>query len=64
MNNAFAERPLRPLEYVTILEQDTRLELALSVWKTDVLTTDTNPAYRGSKASQPYKRRVLFGLTY
>lgn len=26
------------------LEQDTRFELALSVWKTDVLTTNTNPA--------------------
>ena len=45
MNNAFAERPLKPLEYVTILEQDTRFELALSVWKTDVLATDTNPAW-------------------
>ena len=42
--NAFAERPLKPLEYVTILEQDTRFELALSVWKTDVLAADTNPA--------------------
>ena len=42
--NAFAERPLKPLEYVTILEQDTRFELALSVWKTDVLAANTNPA--------------------
>lgn len=34
-----------------LLEQDTRFELALSVWKTDVLAADTNPAYRGSKTS-------------
>lgn len=26
------------------MEQDTRFELAPSVWKTDVLSADTNPA--------------------
>ena len=27
------------------MEQDTRFELALTVWKTVVLTANTNPAY-------------------
>ena len=27
------------------MEQDTRLELAPSAWKADMLTTNTNPAY-------------------
>ena len=30
------------------MEQDTGFEPALSVWKTDVLAADTNPAYRGA----------------
>ena len=41
----FADRCLSQLDEVAILEQDTRFELALSVWKTDVLAADTNPAY-------------------
>ncbi len=36
---------LREGSDVFSLEQDTRFELALSAWKADVLTADTNPAY-------------------
>ena len=57
MNNAFAERPLKPLEYVTMLDQDTRLELALTAWKAVVLATDTNP---GGKNLLPTGR--VFGV--
>lgn len=33
-----------------LLEQDKRFELSPSVWKTDVLTADTNPAYLYSRS--------------
>lgn len=34
-----------------LVEQDTGFEPAPSVWKTDMLAANTNPAYRGSKTS-------------
>ena len=37
-------RMLSPFKLPTHMEQDKRLELSPSVWKTDVLTTNTNPA--------------------
>ena len=41
----FPGAPLKPLEHVTILDQDTRLELALTAWKAVVLATNTNPGW-------------------
>lgn len=43
-DTSLKRRLLYRLSYKRILEQHTRLELALSVWKTDVLTSDTNAA--------------------
>lgn len=37
----------------SILEQDRRFELPPSVWKTDVLTVNTNLAYKGGEPSSP-----------
>ena len=37
----------------SILEQDRRFELPPSVWKTDVLTVNTNLAYKGGSQALP-----------
>ena len=45
----------------SILEQDRRFELPLSVWKTDVLTVNTNLAYKGGELSSP---RAIFNVVF
>ena len=45
----------------SILEQDRRFELPPSVWKTDVLTVNTNLAYKGGEPSSP---RAIFNVVF
>ena len=45
----------------SVLEQDRRFELPLSVWKTDVLTVNTNLAYKGGEPSSP---RAMFNVVF
>ena len=45
----------------SVLEQDRRFELPLSVWKTDVLTVNTNLAYKGGEPSSP---RAIFNVVF
>ena len=42
---------VRTTDPIGALEQDTRFELALSAWKADVLTANTNPADLQQKRS-------------
>ena len=44
-----------------VLEQDRRFELPPSVWKTDVLTVNTNLAYKGGEPSSP---RAIFNVVF
>ncbi len=43
------------------LEQDRRFELPPSVWKTDVLTVNTNLAYKDGEPSSP---RAIFNVVF
>ena len=45
----------------SVLEQDRRFELPPSVWKTDVLTVNTNLAYKGGEPSSP---RAIFNVVF
>ena len=45
----------------SVLEQDRRFELPPSVWKTDVLTVNTNLAYKGGEPSSP---RAMFNVVF
>ena len=45
----------------SILEQDRRFELPPSVWKTDVLTVNTNLAYKDGEPSSP---RAIFNVVF
>ena len=45
----------------SILEQDRRFELPPSVWKTDVLTVNTNLAYKSGEPSSP---RAIFNVVF
>ena len=45
----------------SVLEQDRRIELPPSVWKTDVLTVNTNLAYKGGEPSSP---RAIFNVVF
>lgn len=45
----------------SVLEQDMRFELPPSVWKTDVLTVNTNLAYKGGEPSSP---RAIFNVVF
>ena len=57
-NRAFRKRHLFCLH---IMEQDRRFELPPSVWKTDVLTVNTNLAYKGGEPSSP---RAIFNVVF
>ena len=43
------------------MEQDRRFELPPSVWKTDVLTVNTNLAYKDGEPSSP---RAIFNVVF
>lgn len=43
------------------MEQDRRFELPPSVWKTDVLTVNTNLAYKGG---EPSSTRAMFNVVF
>ena len=45
----------------SVLEQDRRFELPPSVWKTDVLTVNTNLAYKDGEPSSP---RAIFNVVF
>ena len=45
----------------SVLEQDRRFELPPSVWKTDVLTVNTNLAYKGGEPSSPH---AIFNVVF
>ena len=45
----------------SVLEQDRRFELPPSVWKTDVLTVNTNLAYKSGEPSSP---RAIFTVVF
>ena len=45
----------------SVLEQDRRFELPPSVWKTDVLTVNTNLAYKSGEPSSP---RAIFNVVF
>ena len=45
----------------SVLEQDRRFELPPSVWKTDVLTVNTNLAYKRGEPSSP---RAIFNVVF
>ena len=46
MTRGLQPRPLPITVYTPMLEPYTRFQLALSVWRTDVLSTDTNTTYK------------------